>query len=309
MTLAAAHAPPGWLPGAQRLHASIATLLVALACLLAFAPPSLPIQAALFLAGVALVGMPHGSFDHIVARRRLHPVLGRLWWLAFLLTYLGLAGLVWLGWVEAPQTTLVLFLVASVVHFGLGDLDAADDRTPAQIMPAILARGALPILLPIAAHPASVAPVLAALAGGRADLAAAVVTWSDWLLLPWVLTLLYWITTASRADRLEILTLCAAFVLLPPILAFALYFCLCHSVRHLLRLADMMSPSCPRTAATRTLRIGLPAIALCILAAPLLFLHSVSNGLVPLFQLLAALTLPHMVVTLWLEDGANVVSS
>jgi len=307
VTLAAADAPPGWLPGAQRLHASIATLLVALACLLAFAPPSLPIQAALFLAGVALVGMPHGSFDHIVARRRLHPMLGRLWWLAFLLTYLGLAGLVWLGWAEAPQTTLVLFLMASVIHFGIGDLTAAGGRTPAQILTAILARGALPILLPIAAHPSAVAPVLAALAGGRTDLAAAIVTWSYWLLLPWALALLlYWITTASRADRLEILTLCAAFVLLPPILAFALYFCLCHSVRHLLRLADMMSPICPRSAAAQTLRIGLPAIAVCLLAAPLLFLHSVSNGLVPLFQLLAALTLPHMVVTLWLEGERDI---
>ena len=46
--------------------------------------------------------------------------------------YLGLAGLVWLGLMIAPATTLVSFLAGSVLHLGLGDTEdwLLPDRVP-----------------------------------------------------------------------------------------------------------------------------------------------------------------------------------
>ena len=91
-----------WLAPAQRLHARLAAMAVAVACLAALSPPDLPAQAAVLLAGVVLVGMPHGAFDPLVAARVLRPRLGRMWWAPFLGFYLALAGLVMLGWAGTP---------------------------------------------------------------------------------------------------------------------------------------------------------------------------------------------------------------
>jgi len=54
----------------------------------------------------------------------------------------------------------VSFLAGSVLHLGLGDTDDGllPDRVPRWL--GIVTYGALPILLPVALHPAAVAPVL-----------------------------------------------------------------------------------------------------------------------------------------------------
>lgn len=60
----------------------------------------------------------------------------------------------------APATMPVSFLAGSVLHLGLGDTEDVPlpDRVPRWL--GIVTHGALPILLPIARHPAAVAPVL-----------------------------------------------------------------------------------------------------------------------------------------------------
>lgn len=73
----------------------------------------------------------------------------------FLAGCVALAGLVWVGWLFVPALTLAAFLALSVLHFGLGDTEG--DRTG---IAGVLARGAMPILLPAVSHPAAVAPVL-----------------------------------------------------------------------------------------------------------------------------------------------------
>ena len=289
-----------WLASAQRRHTRLASAIVSLACLAALSPPDLPAQAAVLLAGVVLVGMPHGAFDHIVAARVLRPRLGTMWWAAFLAFYLALAGLVVLGWMAAPAVTLAAFLELSVLHFGLGDAEQGAPR-----IPVVLARGALPILLPIALHRAEVAPLLAALADKETGAMAATLADARWLLLPWGAVFLTWLwSEAARGERAEALALCAAFALLPPLLAFALYFCLCHSVRHLLQLGATLAPDSARDACRALLRVAGPAALLCAVGAVFLVADGTEAALTPLFRLLAALTLPHMVVTLGLERRA-----
>ena len=124
-----------------------------------------------------------------------------------------------------------------------------------------------------------------------------------WLLLPWGVCAAAWLVRAQPAERREFAALGAAFVVLPPLLAFAVYFCVCHSVRHLLRSGAMLSPDSARIAWWRGIRVGVPAAMVCIAAAPLLLLHGVQGALTDVFRLLAALTLPHMVVTVMLEEG------
>ena len=266
---------------------------------------SLMLQVSVLLVGIILVGFPHGAFDHLVARPVLAPRLGRLWWGPFGIAYLGLAGLVWAAWNLAPLLTLVLFLAGSVLHFGLGDTEDSFDQGRAPRWAAVLIFGAVPILLPVAFHPDLAAPLLGAI-GDVTELAMAqALSLSIWLVPAWIVPFV-WLCWASGRDRtdLSLLALTAiCFGLLPPLLAFALYFGLVHSPRHLLRLGAWHDPWDPYRAAVWAARVIVPAGLFCAVGIGGLALVTpdISTGLlVPIFRIIAALTLPHMIVTAWL---------
>ncbi len=296
-----------WLGPALRLQSRVATGLMAAFCLAALlgVPFGLAAQVGVLLAGIVVVGVPHGAFDHLVARRRLER-LGRWWWAPFGVGYLGLAGLVWLAWMAAPGLTLAGFLAASVLHFGLGDVE--DGLAPAGVprAVAVLAYGGLPLLLPMALHPAASAPVLAALAEAPVSTMQGVLSGTVWLLPPWAAAFAWTLIEARRERRgvAERLATAAGFALLPPLLAFGLYFGAGHSVRHVLRLGAWRDARDPVAAARWLARVMLPAGLACAagLGALALLGQDVTAGvLAPMFRVIAALTLPHMVVTAWLD--------
>jgi Brp/Blh family beta-carotene 15,15'-monooxygenase len=270
-------------------------------------------QITVLLAGIVLVGFPHGAFDHLVARPVLAPRLGRLWWVPFGLAYLGLAGLVWLAWMLAPLPTLVLFLAGSVLHFGLGDIE--DGVAPGTVprWAAVLTYGALPILLPVAFHPLQAAPVLAAIGGIAVPPMAAALSLCLWLVPLWGAAFV-WLCVTNRPQGARVVPAAitaAGFVLLPPLLAFGLYFGLVHSPRHLLRLGAWHDPADPRRAAQWAARVVVPASLVCGfgIVGIALTTQDVSIGmLVPIFRIIAALTLPHMIVTSWLGAAAGSTS-
>ena len=300
-----------WLGPALRLQFAVATAGFTTFCALAIMGMRFDfgLQLAVLLAGIVLVGFPHGAFDHLVARPVLRPRLGPFWWLPFLFGYLGLAGLVWLGWMVAPATTLALFLAGSVLHFGLGDTEDGllPDRVPRLL--GIVTYGALPILLPIALYPADAAPVLAAMAGWDPAVMQRVLSSAVWLLPAWVVAFGWIISAAWREGHgvSERLATAAGFVLLPPVLAFGLYFGLGHSVRHVLRLGAWRDPAQARVAARWVATVMLPASAVCAVGlVGLAWLDDdVTTGLLaPAFRIIAALTLPHMIVTSWLKPAS-----
>ncbi len=302
-------ATPGrrWLGPALRVQSWVATALMAGFCLAALVgvPFGLGVQVGVLLAGIVVVGFPHGAFDHLVARPRLER-LGRGWWVPFGVGYLGLAGLVWLAWMAAPGLTLAGFLAASVLHFGLGDVE--DGLAPAGVprVVTVLAYGGLPLLLPMALHPGAAAPVLAALAEVPVSTMQGVLSGTVWLLPPWIAAFVWTLLEARRERRgiAERLATAAGFALLPPLLAFGLYFGAGHSVRHVLRLGAWHDARNQAAAARWLARVMLPAGLACAagLGALALLGQDVTAGvLAPLFRVIAALTLPHMVVTAWLE--------
>lgn len=302
-------AEPVGLGAALRMQSALAAALMAVFCAAALAGVGFGIgaQVAVLLVAIVLVGFPHGAFDHLVALPLLRPRLGRHWWVPFGLGYLALAGLVWLAWLAAPAATLAGFLAASVLHFGLGDVEdgLAPRRVP--VVVSVLTYGALPILLPMALHPADAAPVLAALADVPAAVMQDTLGLATWLLLPWCIAFAVVVLAAVREGRgvAERLAMAAGFVLLPPLLAFGIYFGAGHAVRHLLRLGAWHGGP-PRAAARWMAWTMLPAAAVCaagIAGLAWLGRDAAADVLAPLFRVIAALTLPHMVVTAWLDTG------
>lgn len=299
--------PHSGLGKAMRVQSGLAALLMAGFCAAALAGVRFGAgaQVGVLLTGIVLVGFPHGAFDHLVARPLLRPRLGRRWWVPFGLGYLGLAGLVWLAWLAAPALTLAGFLAASVLHFGLGDVE--DGLAPRWVPTAVsvLTYGALPVLLPMALHPSEAAPVLAALAEMPVAAMQDALDAAAWLLPAWGVAFALVVLAAVRENRgvLERLAMAAGFVLLPPLLAFGVYFGAGHAVRHVLRLGAWHGG--PPRAAARWLALTMaPAAVVCaagIAGLALLGQDTAADVLAPMFRVIAALTLPHMVVTAWLD--------
>ena len=69
------------------------------------------------LAGIVLIGLPHGAFDGAVAMHL--GIVNRFSSLArFVIIYVALAALVVATWMIAPSISLILFLTISMLHFG-----------------------------------------------------------------------------------------------------------------------------------------------------------------------------------------------
>lgn len=298
----------GWLRPALRRQSALATAAFAVFCLLALLGLQFDLgaQMAILLVGIVLVGFPHGAFDHLVAQPVLQPRLGRCWWLPFLLGYLGLTGVVLFAWMIAPAATLALFLAGSVLHFGLGDTEdgLVPERVPRWL--GVLTYGAIPVLLPIALQPEAAAPVLAAMAEWDLSVMEHRLGQAIWLLPLWGSAFAWMLVAAGREGRgvLERLATVAGFVLLPPLLAFGLYFAFGHSMRHVLRLGAWRDGNRPTAAVRWVVGIMLPASAICAAGLAGLWMldaDATTGLLAPAFRIIAALTLPHMIVTSWLE--------
>ncbi len=315
-----------WLPSALQWHSWSMVLLLVAACIASYfglSPQSLTVYSVLAI-GTVFIGFPHGAFDHWVAARRWMPRLGRQWWLLFLLGYLGLTAFVLCGWVYVPVVTLSVFLAMSVLHFGLGDVEdgLAPPFVPHSV--AVFVRGGMPILLPLSIYPEATTPLLASLAGlPVATLAPVIHTLAPLLCIPWLFGLCWFVIASLRSahdqaktlplwrvQSLELLMQVSAFILLPPLLALTLYFCFGHSVRHVLRLGAWHAPFAKQQACRWLLRTLVPVAVLSALGLGVLWwLYGRHDGALAVFgvvtRLIAALTLPHMVVCLWLSHRSQ----
>lgn len=271
----------------------------ALACLGALAGISAPpfeAQVALLVFAVAVFGLPHGALDPLVARRAglIRRAGGSC---AFHLAY-GAVALAVVGvWVIAPGVAFTVFLAYSAYHF------AGDWIQRGWVLRLLL--GAAVLSLPAMAHPVETARLYALLAGpagaalGEAQSAAAPI-WGA------VMATAIMAALASRRTScaLELMALTATGLILPPLIFFALYFCLLHSPRHFLRHVSLTAGrgQAWRTAAIYTVIAAAGAVMIAGLAAPRLALLEVT-AFQTVFIALAALTAPHLVVCA-LSDAA-----
>jgi len=298
-----------------------------------------------FLASVLVLGLPHGAVDHLVAARIGgsevsigHPftAVGSLYLLA--------GGAYLLAWLLVPAASFVFFIALTWFHWGQGDLyvltvlpERTHLRSPAQRLLCVLLRGGLPMIVPLLAFPAVYRQVARAVTGLFDSSAIAlldpVFAFPTRLALGGVLAALSIGALALgyrradkaprrrtwRLDAAETAFLWGYFLLVPPILAVGLYFCLWHSLRHVVRVialgnepdigtTGIGAPDAGRSVVREFARFAreaapLTAGALVIFVA-LYFLAPVADvlGLVALYLvLLAILTLPHVLVVTWMD--------
>jgi Brp/Blh family beta-carotene 15,15'-monooxygenase len=251
------------------------------------------------LAAVAIVlaGIPHGTLDVEIAAAHFGQK-GFAGKAKIIGGYLGCAGAMVLLWLQVPELALISFLVISIVHF------SRDWRGGVDPFLAMMVGWAL-VALPAFASPDDVAMIFAALTGSEngAVIAALLGAAS----VPAALGSLVFAYWAFRHDdkqsALEVLSCIFAAMFLPPLVAFAIFFCGLHSPRH-------MADALRETGDLSPLKKAAIIIAVFALSLGLGALMFVFQGPVPAdmgiirtaFILISTLTVPHFILEHILSD-------
>lgn len=269
-----------------------------------------------------LAGLPHGSVDHLLAVRATGRSAG-----VVVAAYAGVAALTWVGLVTGGLVVLAAVIALSVVHFGLGEAYVYQRCLgwhPGRVVGVCVAvAGSGALVLPLARGGDLVQTVAAALSPGMA-----VVVSSGparvLLATAWILAAAVAVTAAWRTGRpgvaLDVVLIGGLGTLAPPLIAFAAWFGGWHAVRHTARLL-VTEPGCAalidsgqrRGALRRLVRLGAVASLAAAVVLALLVVgtakapdldRAVAEGL----RLLLALTVPHMLVVLWLDRQPDAVT-
>ena len=210
-----------------RLFMLPATTLSLVIAGLLFGPLSTASFTAICALAIALFGIPHGTLDIEIAALR-YGLVGRMDRLKVIFAYVACTAVIAGLWRVAPEVALCLFLFVSIVHFSRDWYGAADPFLSLMVAWALVATPAL-------TRPAEVAVIFDMLTGnenGRiiADLLACACVPA----LLGCLTFTFWSFQNGELQRaIEVLTCLIATLFLPPLLAFAVFFCGLHSPRHM----------------------------------------------------------------------------
>ncbi len=239
--------------------------------------------------GVALLGIPHGAVD---------PLLARVFGVAntpsqtvmFYAAYIAIAGIVVGLWLLAPALALSVFLVLSIWHFRgdwLQELSLVESSAVAATVvcaPALFHPDVIAELFSMLAFGANVEPLVAVarLVGAGAGV----------ILIGTVVGRM----RRQRLAMLELISLPILAWLLPPLLFFVVYFCGLHSPRHIIESARVLSWRSPMVRLT-ALSISVVTIFAAVgIYASLPAVDATPRLLAIVFIGLAALTVPHMLL-------------
>jgi Brp/Blh family beta-carotene 15,15'-monooxygenase len=246
-----------------------------------------------------IVGLPHGTLDlELVKRERGEGGMSMPMLLAL---YLGLAVAMYALWRAAPLAALVAFLLTAALHF------AEDWRETDQ---PFLAQGAGVALLaaPAIAHRSELAALFVALSGaeGAALLADIMLMVAPvGLGVGGVAAARLW-TTGRRPQAAVTTVTFIAMIALPPVIGFALFFCVHHSPRHLRKAWSDLAAARPGRYVPVV--AGLTVAALGI-AAALFAVETRADATAQIvaasFMTLSILTVPHMAVPAILSRRAR----
>ena len=244
--------------------------------------------AALF---IVVVGVPHGTLDVEIASARFgkSSASGKF---AILAGYLACAAGMALCWMVAPAIALTLFLIISIVHFGLDWRGGADPFLAMMVGWALIA-------MPALSHPQQVSDIFALLTGSpTGSTISALLACAAAPAALGSLVFAFWaFKNNERQNAVDVIACMAAAIFLPPLVAFAIFFCGLHSPRHM---AEALRESAGISSAKKSAIIA--AVFLLSLAiGVLLFLGQsdlqMESGVIrTAFMLISILTVPHFVL-------------
>jgi Brp/Blh family beta-carotene 15,15'-monooxygenase len=239
----------------------------------------------------ALIGLPHGSADILLALKALltEGKSPRLF-VAYLLVYCLLVAGVWIAWSMFPLPCTVVFFLLAWLHFAGFDEAVSDRKYRVRFWPALNAL--IVLALPLLRTNGDAWPILSLLAGAPPEI---VRRWFIGLAL--VATAVFPLVVkrparGTPADYASATLLFVTGVLLPSVYSFAIYFLLWHSPEQM-RNSGANSLNCREW-------IAILVVSLSTIAAGAVIALSISEEYEralnrTFFIGLAALTVPHFI--------------
>jgi Brp/Blh family beta-carotene 15,15'-monooxygenase len=224
--------------------------------------------------------------------------------------YLGVAAPVAVGWLFVPGITLGFFLLTAVYHFGVSDTERSGLPPQRRLLEG-LARGLSPVAVTAWAWPADVETLFGYLAGppAAAALAGTAAAAGPVALLLLIMAAAWRFADVRHTDSLnrrqawakglELGALPLVFVLLPPLLAFTVYWIGLHSL-HVLIIAASQQRAGEAKTVWLAYRPAVPATVATLILAALAYAAFFSGrtmmgaGMAILFMGLSVLNTPHM---------------
>ena len=239
---------------------------------------------------IVILGVPHGSLDTLFAKELFN--LSQLKkWSKFILLYSMIAALVVAFWWLLPTLFLILFLLISIIHF-------SDDLIAGTPKLSRILYGGIIIFLPALLY----TDELTRLYGYLIDIQHAkwLVTACYYMAFPWLLGLvvvIYQLCRTHIVSSLEVAAVAMLATFTPPLLAFTVYFCAMHSVRHLIRSSQFLKNTSKKTMLASLIIPTIVVFGVGYMVWKHMNVSSIDAGLIKIvFVTLAALTVPHMML-------------
>jgi len=298
-------------------HSFIFFFVINIICILSFKYSKLNISSLLCLFLILIIGVSHGSLDHIKGKKLLELFNIKSTYV-FYIAYILISAAVIVTWILLPSMTLILFLIIASYHFGKEDTQfLINDRSYfTQIL--YFFKGFLIILSPLYFHFQETIAIFKLLLIDN-EIFYSSLNFIETnkviqigIICSTLSSIFLFLKNFEIKKFVVFLDYFSILILnwyLSPLLAFTVYFCFLHSIRHSISLAIELDPN----SVVNGFRLFVKkALLLTILTGVFSFiaLYLLSNSynldsaiLKIIFIGLASLTFPHILLEYFLEKN------
>ncbi|WP_435116086.1 Brp/Blh family beta-carotene 15,15'-dioxygenase [Candidatus Pelagibacter bacterium nBUS_49] len=296
-------------------HSFIFFLFCNIISLIAFKAKNFSISPLICLFLILVIGVSHGSLDHIKGKRLLK-IFDIKNVFFFYVSYILLAIFIIIAWVLLPVISLLLFLIIASYHFGKEDTQFLTTNTNSINLLLYFFKGSLIILAPMFFHFDETVAIYKFLLVEDETFYTILdyIETNKILLIGIVLSTLSSVLLFIKEFEikkfvifLDYFSIIILNYYLSPLVAFTLYFCFLHSLRHSISLIFEIDNFDFNNGLIKFLKKALPLTILtaifCVIS--LFFLNNIydlnSSILKVIFIGLASLTFPHILLEYLLE--------
>ena len=267
-------------------------------------------QFLIFFAPLIWPGVAHGSLDFLIAKR-LGIIESLIRKIIFLFIYIFLAVFFALLWIKVPEFCLTTFLLISIFHFGLSDCLIKNKISFLEIF----IRGSIPISFPIYYFSDQVGTIFTHLYVDNSFFEEIKVIFIYLYFFIHLCIIYFFFNILQNNENeksniiSEIFLLYFCFTYFEPFIAFSIYFCFFHSLRHLY---DEKAEN--NVSFFQIIKKTIP-LTLLVFIASIYFFFFVDIGIERykffpiLFITLASLTVPHMILVCISKSKPNKIKA
>ena len=298
-------------------HSFIFFFFVNIFCIFIFKYSNSNVSTILCLLLILIIGVSHGALDHIKGQRLLELFNLKSIYI-FYITYILISGVVIATWMLLPSVTLIIFLIIASYHFGKEDTQFLINNRSYFTQMLYFFKGFLIILAPLYFHFQETVAIFKLLLIDNEMFYLSL----NFIETNKVIQLGIFCSTLSSIFLflknfeikkfiifLDYFSILILNYYLSPLLAFTIYFCFLHSIRHSISLSIELNPNRVANGFGLFIKKALP---LTILTGVFSFiaLYLLSNSynldsaiLKIIFIGLASLTFPHILLEYFLEKN------